>query len=445
MHLPQQGHRPVLPAYLEKWATDYPGRIAMVEAETGRQWLYGQLAGRMYLWIRFLQAKRVQAGDKVLVAMPPGANSMALIWACWRIGAVPAVVPTNLPVNSLIRMWGLIEPVWGFVSEEVAFLMEQAGIQLKREKTRSFLVDAYPRTTRLKQVPKALSSLDPSHVKQTDYRKWRALLKDLAELHAWHPALILPAHERLYTPFLLCYEHIEVQMAFLASRCRNDQRIKTLVQPSLTQWQDWLMSWMLPIAMGGSVIIGPAVARRQQLNSLIETYQVNTLVSQELDPALMHGTPRPRKRSLDSVQQVFIPVNRVHAHDRKVLQSSITLGLNAPETGGFYALQVAGAQDRQAYFLPVDQISIREPMQADGKAGREVREHETIGEICVHPPLVFSGYLDPSLSETQKITQEGIFYTGKMGQWHTEGTQQLLRLLTSSEVKTQIHPSLQSA
>lgn len=436
MSLQQQGHRPLLPAYLETWATDTPGRIAMVEVESGVQWLYGHLAARMYVWVRFLQARKIESGDRILIAMPPGPNLMALMWACWRLGAVPSLVPVSLTANALIRMWGLIEPRLALVSDQVAETIEQAGVNFRKEKTLTYLVGRNGGFRGIKQVPTALSRLKPTHLRQTDYRKWRALSQALPELHAWHPALILPAHEHLHTPFVMCFEHIEAQLGFLAGQCSFGDRIKSLVQPSGTQWHDWLMGWILPLASGGNVVIGPSVARRQQLYSLIEIYQINTLVSRELD--LVVGS-QSQKASLRSLEQVFVPQQGVNLFVHGDLKAHATIGPCLPETGGFFARQVIN-RDQTPSYLPFGPISIREPMAPQGRDGLALPEN-IIGEVCVHPPFVFAGYLDPSFSLGSRISQSGLYYTGLKGKILGKGEAQKLVFLPEKSTIPPQHAS----
>ncbi len=78
-------------------------------------------------------------------------------------------------------------------------------------------------------------------------------------------------------------------------------------------------------------------------------------------------------------------------------------------------------------FPDVAEVTIREPMNDDGTAGKELPDEE-IGEICYHPPLVFSGYFDNPEETAETVSKEGILYTGDMGYFKNMGTYRALYL-----------------
>jgi acyl-CoA synthetase (AMP-forming)/AMP-acid ligase II len=64
--------------------------------------------------------------------------------------------------------------------------------------------------------------------------------------------------------------------------------------------------------------------------------------------------------------------------------------------------------------LPLCPMSIREPMAADGSAGREKPKGE-VGEICFSGPQVFLGYMNDEAATTKTISSDGWCYTGDLG------------------------------
>lgn len=67
------------------------------------------------------------------------------------------------------------------------------------------------------------------------------------------------------------------------------------------------------------------------------------------------------------------------------------------------------------------EVTIRQSMNEDGTAGKELPDEE-VGEICYHPPLVFSGYFGNPEETARTISREGILYTGDMGYFKNMGT-----------------------
>jgi len=64
--------------------------------------------------------------------------------------------------------------------------------------------------------------------------------------------------------------------------------------------------------------------------------------------------------------------------------------------------------------LPLCPMSIREPMAADGSAGREKPNGE-VGEICFSGPQVFLGYMNDETATRKTISSDGWCYTGDLG------------------------------
>nr|MDO8113524.1 class I adenylate-forming enzyme family protein [Candidatus Sigynarchaeota archaeon] len=95
-------------------------------------------------------------------------------------------------------------------------------------------------------------------------------------------------------------------------------------------------------------------------------------------------------------------------------------GLGMTEMCGFVSYQLG---DRMAiddfvsglgHDFPVTPVSVREPMNPDGTAGKEIPQGQT-GEICYTGPQVFLGYYDNEEVTRKTISKEGILYTGDMG------------------------------
>jgi acyl-CoA synthetase (AMP-forming)/AMP-acid ligase II len=108
-------------------------------------------------------------------------------------------------------------------------------------------------------------------------------------------------------------------------------------------------------------------------------------------------------------------------------------GLGMTESAGFVTFtpdgisieEMAGQVGRA--FPDLAAVSIREPIEPDGRAGEELPDGE-VGEICYHPPIVFSGYYNQPQETAKAISKEGLLYTGDLGYFKDMGSYRALYL-----------------
>ena len=108
-------------------------------------------------------------------------------------------------------------------------------------------------------------------------------------------------------------------------------------------------------------------------------------------------------------------------------------GIGMTETAGFTTFtpdgidveEMAGQVGRS--FEHLAKVSIREPMNEDGTAGKEVDDGKT-GDICYHPPIVFIGYYNNPEATQRAISKEGILYSGDLGYFKDMGSYRALYL-----------------
>ena len=92
-------------AELDRRATTTPGGLALAEPHLGgwRQVTWSQLREAVDSLARGLSTRGVKHGDRVSVLVPPGANLIALVYACWRIGASVVVTDSGLGARGIHR------------------------------------------------------------------------------------------------------------------------------------------------------------------------------------------------------------------------------------------------------------------------------------------------------------------------------------------------------
>ena len=72
------------------------------------------------------------------------------------------------------------------------------------------------------------------------------------------------------------------------------------------------------------------------------------------------------------------------------------------------------------YDFPITPLSIRKPMEPDGRAGAELPDGE-IGEVCYSGPQVLKGYFDNPEATRKTISTDGFCYTGDLGYKDAKG------------------------
>ncbi|GAB6933171.1 AMP-binding protein [Calditerricola satsumensis] len=79
--------------WLERRSRLAPGRVAVIDGDTGQRWTYGDLRERANRLARFLHSHGVGKGDRVTLLAPNHLAYLDMLWACARLGAI--FVPLN--------------------------------------------------------------------------------------------------------------------------------------------------------------------------------------------------------------------------------------------------------------------------------------------------------------------------------------------------------------
>jgi acyl-CoA synthetase (AMP-forming)/AMP-acid ligase II len=97
----------------------------------------------------------------------------------------------------------------------------------------------------------------------------------------------------------------------------------------------------------------------------------------------------------------------------------IATGLGLTESSGFctYTRLTPGAGELErglGWAMPAYRLTIREPMDAAGGAGREVPAGR-VGHICFQGPQTFLGYVNDAQATAATVSRDGWLYTGDLG------------------------------
>lgn len=90
---------------LSERARTAPDGPALVEpaADGWRTIRWGRLSANVERIARGLHARGVRPGDRVAVLITPGADLLAVVYACWRLGAVVVVTDAGLGARGIVR------------------------------------------------------------------------------------------------------------------------------------------------------------------------------------------------------------------------------------------------------------------------------------------------------------------------------------------------------
>ena len=92
---------PALWAAIQQAAQDRPAAPALTA--DGQVLTWGVLAEQLQAVAGALLASGVRAGDRVAILVPPGPQAIAVVYACWRIGAVVVIADRGLGVRGMRR------------------------------------------------------------------------------------------------------------------------------------------------------------------------------------------------------------------------------------------------------------------------------------------------------------------------------------------------------
>jgi len=100
---------PLVNSYIDKWAKEQPDSVAMVQHEDGREITYKKFSSLIDFFALKLLDMDIQKGDRVATQLVLLPEHMALMYACFKIGAIIAPLDLRLSENEVVRDINKIE------------------------------------------------------------------------------------------------------------------------------------------------------------------------------------------------------------------------------------------------------------------------------------------------------------------------------------------------
>lgn len=429
--------------HFAQWAHNCPGQIALIEYESGRQLMYGQLARKVDITTFRLLELGIEVGDRVAVNMPFSIEYVCLMLATWRIGAIFAPMNAKLDLGMQIDQLALIEPKI-YIFNQPLPLHTQKYLKSNCQYIRHYVnIDDSsfnPDQPYFSDICKA-SRIGYRFIQQRYHFRLKRAIK---EQHLWSPALIIFKEDATDEAVLLSQDNLLHQIKNNQSLFGLGPYDKVLV--SLPSWHvgGIITSLLSTITNGGTAVLcanfepsksKTAIARHYISHLLQYSYEYQELWEQ-LELAQFDNSSLRFSALVDGAPDLTF----LSKMDRFSPESG--LGFFIPEAGGFVSFCTTNHSIRTySQHLGMEipnfsQLSIREALTYDKKAGDPIPEG-FMGEVCVQSPSVFLGYYNNPKATSKALCKEGILYTGYQGILSLNHGQSLLSI-ASKDIHSKI-------
>jgi len=425
---------PLLNSYIDKWVKTQPNSVAMLQHEDDREVTYKEFGRLIDFFALKLLDIGIQKGDRVATQLVLLPEHMALMYACFKIGAIIAHLDVRLSEDEVVRDMNKIEAkAFFFLGDTPVRDFRMVGKTVKKEcLSVKHLVQFTPNPKPgdiiegAVSITEFMSKTRLIRLKLMDIFTGK-LRKAYQKVEKRTPALII------YTtgttgepkPAVLCHENIIVQNLILerAIDFKSDTKeFTTLVNLPPSHVGCVTEAFMTTMFVGGKAILLRIFDVKTTLEA-IERHKIKVIGQVPTMFRMLWNFPEYDSYDLSSLDFAIYSGSSVDTTFLKKLSTMAPrfgTGIGMTESAGFVTFtpdgisveEMAGQVGRA--FPDFARISIRKPIKADGSAGDELPDEE-IGEICYHPPIVFLGYYNKPEETKKVVSKEGILFTGDLG------------------------------
>jgi fatty-acyl-CoA synthase len=437
---------PLLNNYIELWARETPGKPAMIQHEDGKTVSYRKFLSLTDFFALRLLHMGIRKGDRVATMLVLVPEHMALMYACFKIGAILSPIDLRLKEDEVVRDLDKIRPkAFFFLGNTPVRDFRKTGRAVKAkcpyvEHLIQFTADPKPGDI-IEGAMGISQMMDKKRLLSLKIKNLftKELEKAYAAVDPRTPALII------YTtgttgdpkPALLTHENIIVQNQILArgmdTGLGSDIRLLINLPPShvgcVTE------CFMTTMFLGGTAVLLRIFDVKATLEA-VEKHRVSVMGQIPTQYRMLWNHPDYHKYDLSSLKFVAYAGSAVNAAFLQRLSGmapDFGTGIGMTENAGFATFtprgisveEMAGQVGRP--FRDLAEVTVRKSMKEDGSAGEELPDEE-IGEICYHPPIVFPGYYNMPEETARTISKDGILYTGDLGYFKDMGSYRALYL-----------------
>jgi acyl-CoA synthetase (AMP-forming)/AMP-acid ligase II len=406
--------RHLIHAAVDWWAARKPDEAAIVNATRGTTLTWRDLELGSLALAAELARMGFRHGDYLAASLPLLDEHILLELACFRLGAIHAPLDLRLPAAEAIRCLNLIRPKgYCFPGKTSAADFAALGEAVRAGcDSIEHLLQFSPAS---QCIAGASSAFD--------------LLARAQPMPLASPVKEGDGAQVIFTtgstgspkPALLSHRGIACQNLCLGTAFRfgPGQRVLCNLPASHVGGQAEVL--LTSLFMGATAVTMEVFDAAGSLDA-IERHGV-TLIGQI--PAMFNlewRTADYARRNLASLETAVYggqAVPRAFLDRMTEMAPRIATGLGLTESSGFctYTRLTPDAGDLEqgiGWAMPAYRLSIREPMDAAGAAGREMPEGQ-VGHICFQGPQTFLGYVNDPEATAATVSREGWLYTGDLG------------------------------
>ena len=431
----QQKYEELLPNmadYISFYKKKKKNELAIIEFDTGEKVSWKKFDQSVNAFSAKLLSMGLKKGDIVATSLPLLKEHIYLLYACYRTGIIAAPLDLRLKAQEIQYCFDRIQPKAYFflghtpvadfrpIIQDVMKGSPYVKTWVQFQKEADLVIDG---AVGIGEFVKDIKKVFIKSIFSGAVKKARKLVSKN------DPCLIIftTGSTGSPKPALLAHENILIQNIGLAVAFEIEEQDRMLVNlpPSHV---GCVTEQLATTIYGGGVSVILHVFNPEKSLQAIQDHKV-TVIGQI--PALFNlewQLPNYKSFDLSSLRFILYGGQAVPVEFLKKMQEmapKIGSGLGLTETAGFctYTDVNATVEDiaRSIGFdMKLTPISIREPMNADGTAGRSLPEGE-IGEVCFSGPQIFPGYYKDPENTAKTISKDGVCYTGDLGYYDHEG------------------------
>ncbi len=418
--------------YVVRWAKTRSNEIAIIEHNTGEKITWKDFNRSVSAFAAKLLATGLKKGDIVATSLPLLKEHIYLIYACYRTGIIVAPLDLRLKTKEIQYCMDKMEPKAYFflgktpvadfrpMVQEVMKSSPSVKVWVQFQKEEDLIIDGAQGITAF------ASDIKKIFIKSLFTRSVQRARRKVGKRD---PALIIftTGSTGSPKPALLCHEGILTQNVGLATMFELNEEEIILV--NLPPSHVGCVTEQLATAIyGGATLVALHIFDAEKSLEAIQEHGV-TMIGQI--PALFNMQWRlPNYKDYDLTSLKFVmyggqSVSREFLLKMMEMAPNIATGDGLTESSGFATYtdrygNVDTILEGIGFDMPLCPISIREPMNPDGTAGKEKAPGE-VGEICFSGPQLFLGYLNDPENTANTLSKEGILYTGDLGSYDDKG------------------------
>jgi fatty-acyl-CoA synthase len=419
--------------YVDNYAKEKGKDTALIEYDTGEEVAWRDFATKSKAFAAKLLSVGIGKGDVVATSLPLLKEHIYLLYACYRIGAIVAPLDLRLKAHEIDICFSKMNPkAYFFLGKTpvVDFRPMIAEVMKKHRDTCTFWIQFQKEEDLIMEGATGIQAF----VKGIRAAFIKALItgnvkRAQAAVDKRDPCLIIFTTGSTGTPkaALLCHENILVQNIGLAVGfgLTGDDVMCVNLPPSHA---GCVTEQLATIIYGGGTSVILHLFDAAKTLDAVQKHKVTILGQIPALFAMQWRLPNYDEYNLSSLRFALYggqAVTRQFLEKLSTMVPEFGTGLGLTESAGFVSYTPLGGtvedvMDSVGYDLPICPLSIREPMQEDGTAGKEKPRGE-VGEICLSGPQVFLGYLGDEEATRKTVSTDGICYTGDLGSYDDKG------------------------